>query len=225
MIFGRHDLIQDAPISRARPARLPQHADVLQRRGAGPDPGALPLRRSAGRRLPVPRQGRDAARPRQQLHGRWTCKRRIFQRTADEQPARPAAGAQLRRPGDDTATGARPGRVCARRPSTPARWRRSSSTAGATWSLANERARALFDLAAERPRAGRSRTWRSPTGPLELRSLHRRRPCASAGPVDRQGRRVAACRAASRACFDVQIVPLLDGRRPRSWAPASRSST
>src|SRR5215204_6321710 len=39
-----------------RPARVPQHAHVLQRRDAGPDPGSLRLRVD-GSRLPVPRQG------------------------------------------------------------------------------------------------------------------------------------------------------------------------
>ena len=47
VIFGRNDLVQDAPISRHRPAGLPQHADVLQRRDAGADPRPLPLRARA----------------------------------------------------------------------------------------------------------------------------------------------------------------------------------
>ena len=35
VIFGRHDLIQDAPISRVDLLVVPQHADVLQRRDPG----------------------------------------------------------------------------------------------------------------------------------------------------------------------------------------------
>ena len=44
VIFGRNDLVQDAPDLPDRPAGLPQHADVLQRRDAGPDPRPVPLR-------------------------------------------------------------------------------------------------------------------------------------------------------------------------------------
>jgi hypothetical protein len=44
-----------------RPAGVPQHAHVLQRRGAGESAVALPLR-AQSRRLPVPRPRRDAAR-------------------------------------------------------------------------------------------------------------------------------------------------------------------
>ena len=44
VIFGRHDLIQDAADLADRPAGLPQHPDVLQRRDAGQDPRPLPLR-------------------------------------------------------------------------------------------------------------------------------------------------------------------------------------
>ncbi len=49
------------------PAGVPQYADVLQRRGAGPDPRPLPLRperRRQGQRHAVPRPCRDAAHPR-----------------------------------------------------------------------------------------------------------------------------------------------------------------
>ena len=77
VIFGRHDLIQDAPISRARPAGLPQHADVLQRRDAGADPRPLPLR-ARRQRLPVPGQGRDAAHPRNASFTPVDLKRRVF---------------------------------------------------------------------------------------------------------------------------------------------------
>ena len=52
---GRPDLAR-------RPAAVPQHADVLQRRGPVPDPQPAPLR-AAARRHPVPGQGRDAAQP------------------------------------------------------------------------------------------------------------------------------------------------------------------
>ena len=70
VIFGRHDLVQDAPISRIDLLRLPQHADVLQRRDAGADPRAASTSRCADDGVPVPRQGRDAA------HARATCSRR-----------------------------------------------------------------------------------------------------------------------------------------------------
>jgi two-component system CheB/CheR fusion protein len=53
LIFGRHDLVQDPPISRIDLADLPEHADVLHRRGAGQSPGQLPVRPEPGR-VPVP---------------------------------------------------------------------------------------------------------------------------------------------------------------------------
>ena len=56
---GRPDLAH-------RPAGLPQHPDVLQRRDAGPDRVPAPLRAQARRRA-VPRQGRDAAEPHRDL--------------------------------------------------------------------------------------------------------------------------------------------------------------
>src|SRR6266508_39881 len=56
---GRADLAH-------RPAGLPEHADVLQRRDAGADPRQVPLRGGSPGRA-VPRQGRDAAQPRPHL--------------------------------------------------------------------------------------------------------------------------------------------------------------
>ena len=44
VIFGRHDLIQDAPISRIDLLCLPQRPDVLQHRDAVAHPRPLPLR-------------------------------------------------------------------------------------------------------------------------------------------------------------------------------------
>ena len=70
VIFGRHDLDPGRADLADRPAGLPQHADVLQRRDAGADPRRASTSRCSRRRLPVPRQGRDAA------HARRRCSRR-----------------------------------------------------------------------------------------------------------------------------------------------------
>ena len=76
---GRADLAH-------RPARVPQHAHVLQHRDAGADPRALPLR-AARRRLPVARQVRDAALARR-LFEPVDLKRRVFREGAGTRPAR-----------------------------------------------------------------------------------------------------------------------------------------
>ena len=44
VIFGRHDLLADAPISRSRSAGVPEHPHVFQLGSAGSDPQSLPLR-------------------------------------------------------------------------------------------------------------------------------------------------------------------------------------
>ena len=74
---GRPDLAH-------RPARLPQHPDVLQRRDAGADPRPLPLR-ARTTRLPVPRQGGDAAHPLRPVHARSTSSAASSPRSARRQ--------------------------------------------------------------------------------------------------------------------------------------------
>ena len=63
VIFGRNDLVQDAPISHVDILTLPQHPHVPERGDAGQGAPAAALR--ARRRWPAhARQGRDAAVPR-----------------------------------------------------------------------------------------------------------------------------------------------------------------
>jgi hypothetical protein len=72
------------------PAGVPQHADVLQRGGAGPDPRPLPLRREQDG-VPVPGEGGDPALPQQQLQA-GVAQAQDLLADLDEQPARPSAG-------------------------------------------------------------------------------------------------------------------------------------
>ena len=191
---GRADLA-------GRPAGLPQHADVLQRRDAGADPRPLPLR-AARRRLPLPRQGRDAAHARRPVQPS-TCKRRIFRRcrSAASRDRRSYADRRRRRRAPDgsgtagcatSAFDAVAGRPDRRRPPTAAR--------------AGQRARraTLFGARRRATSAGRCRTWRSPTGrwscaPIEqaLRGAAGRSRCATSSGAPRAAR---ACTSTSRSC-------------------------
>ena len=80
---GRADLAH-------RPARLPQHAHVLQRRDAGADPAALPLR-AGRRRRAAARQVGDAAQPRRPVRARRPQAPGVPQGCAGD-AARPGAG-------------------------------------------------------------------------------------------------------------------------------------
>ena len=80
---GRADLAH-------RPARVPQHAHVLQRGDAGAHPAALPLRAEA-RRLPLPRQVGDAASRTADLFAPVDLKRRVFPKVGKPDAARAAA--------------------------------------------------------------------------------------------------------------------------------------
>ncbi len=142
---GRADLAH-------RPAGLPQHADVLQRRDPGADPRPLPLR------APAARASSSSARPRRcsataTSSAPIDLKHRIFQAPAAHRPPRAAAGghpgggAGGRRAGQPHGAGPRgrlrrrPGGADRRRPQGAARarqrarrascsgWRRPTSAA------------------------------------------------------------------------------------------------
>ena len=169
---GRPDL---AP----RPAGLPQHPDVLQRRDPGADPGPLPLRPQP-ERLPVPGQGRDAADPRQQLPAGGPEAPGLPRTPTANLRDRLLALARRRAPADPNGVGARHLRL-----------REAAFDAGPVAQIVVDRRGYLVAGQREGARgssawapatsAACSRTWRSPTGrwscaPTSRRPTRRARP-------------------------------------------------
>ncbi len=85
VIFGRNDLVQDAPDLPRRPAGLPQHAHVLQRRDPGPHPQPLALR-PPPRRRPVPRARRRCCSATLPSFRALELKQRVFTKIRDREP-------------------------------------------------------------------------------------------------------------------------------------------
>ena len=123
--------------------------------------------------------------------------------------------------------------ACARSRSTPAPIAQFVVDLDGTLVLANDRARAMFGLDPARPRAGRSRTSRCRTGPIELRSLIEKADDRAPGPRPVGGARAPGRRRVQRTSMSTST-PLGGGRRraPRRdhrirrtspSAPASRA--
>ena len=152
VIFGRNDLVQDAPISRIDLLRLPQHAHVLQRGDAGAHPRAASTSRcndggflflGKSEMLITHARPLHAGRPQAaRLHARSRA-------AALREPARLIAGAA---PTHGARRRSRR-RVARRRARTRRRRRRSSIDAdGALVARQPARARALFGLGRRRHR-------------------------------------------------------------------------
>ena len=183
---GRADLAH-------RPAGVPQHADVLQRRDAGADPAPLPLR-ARRRRRAVPRQVRDdALAPRPVRRGRPQAP--IFLK----QPCATMPAAQARSPIAEQEAPRRaseprgPGRGARGRPARPVIVSRDRPAR-----FVNEPARALFRISRDghRPPVRRPRALvpagRPASAPIEqvLRDRRRgagRRRGVRAGATSRAG--------------------------------------
>ena len=210
VIFGRHDLIQDAPDLPDRPAGLPQHPDVLQRRdpGAGSSPASTSPCATAGTC--------SWARPRccwptGSLFAPVDLKRRIFRKRS-----RGAPRDRLLRPAElatRPATMPSAGSHLSAGASRPAPWPRSSSTADGVLVARQRAGPSRCSVSARATSAGRSSDLELSYRPVELRSLHR----AGAGRATAQsrvdGRRVARAAPARSRCLDVQVTPA--GRRRR----------
>ena len=174
---GRADLAD-------RPARLPQHADVLQRRDAGAHPDPLPLRAAdAGvlflgkaemllthGALFVPDRPASAG-----SSGRWP--------DADQPATGPCCSATMPVPGPrDRAD--RAGRCCATRRCSPAPLAQVVVTADGGRRAGQPAGRAAVRALGRATSAGRSRTSSSPTGRSSCAATSSRRrpsgaPCAS----------------------------------------------
>ena len=151
---GRPDLAD-------RPARLPQHAHVLQRGDAVADPAPVPLRARRRRharagqvgdahhaRRPVPPDGHQAADLPQG-------------RPPDDARPRPRHGDRSRERAVD-GHGRRAARERVRRSRAARRW---SSAATGRSRMANDRARRMLGLTRQGHRPATSTTWISPTAP------------------------------------------------------------
>ena len=219
VIFGRHDLIQDAPISRIDLLAVPQHPDVLQRRDPGPDPRPASTSR-CGRRASC-----SWARPRC-----CSATARCFA------PGRPqAADLRARSPREASATGAgRLGRACG--PDAAASNHRAGHAASGRAMLAGPLAQVVVDRGrraghGQRPgRATCSASSRRDIGrPFQdLEISYRPARAALATSSRRQAERrpvrvrdVELARGAGRTpSLEIQVVPLLDDE-PGSSAPRS----
>ncbi len=220
LIFGRHDLVQDAAISRVDLLVCRNALMYFNCRDPGADPGALPFR-SQPRGLPLPRQGRDAAHPRQQLPaggleaaGVPARRQQPTCATACWRSPRWPSSADLP-PGGAPAAPARGGLRA------PRRWRSWWSTARASWCSRTAGA------APVRPRPGRPRPPAPGLGALL--------PAGRAALAPRGGlphtlrgageRRAMAAPARGEALqLEIRILPLLE-EPERCSAPASPSST
>ena len=223
VIFGRHDLVQDAPISRldllvCRNTLMYFNAETQAR-----DPRAASTSRSADGRLPVPRQGGDAAHPRAALvharrpqaaglrQGARTRRRRPADArascAADGAPSEPRRADMLR----DVALRARP-----RRP-------RSSSTADGVL-VAGQRAGARSCSACPQTDVGRPlQDLELSYRPAELRSPHRAGRRERAAPC---GSPTCAAAAAGRPPYlDVQVSPADRPTGPSSLGVDDLAST
>ena len=189
VIFGRHDLMQDAPISRIDLLVCRNTLMYFNAETQAQDPEPLPLR-ARRRRRPVPRQGRDAA------HAQPTCSRRSTSSAASSARSRKAGPRERlrdrrRRRRRPTARSVDGRSRCAsgvrRQPGRPDRGRRGR--ARSRWPT-SRRAIAVRPVDAATS-AGRFHDLELSYRPVELRSLHR----AGAGErraIARRGRRVAA---------------------------------
>ena len=197
VIFGRHDLIQDAPISRIDLLALPQHADVLQRRDAGADPRPLPLR-AQRRTAACSSARRRCCSPTRRCSTPVDLKRRLFRkvdRPDGHRGCRLGADADARRRDgdadlDDRAARRRASSAAPRRADRGRRRRRARR-----WPTG--RPGALFGLAAarHRPPAPGPRDL-VPAGGAAL--ADRRRPRTSAGRSRSRERRLAGAPATTR---------------------------
>ena len=87
VIFGRHDLVQDAPISRVDLLVCRNTLMYFNTEAQARILAALPFR--AGRRWrPVPRQGRDAVHAHGAVHADRSASSRMFTQGAEDQLAR-----------------------------------------------------------------------------------------------------------------------------------------
>ena len=169
MIFGRNDLVQDAPISRidllvCRNTLMYFNAETQSRILA-----PLPFRAEPTRGLPLPRQGRDAAHPRANSSRLWT------QAPGLPQGPEPSLRDRLlcaRPSGDDgEPRERRPASTARSARSTSAGRRRSSSTPRASSCSPTSRRARSSPRAADlgRPLQDLEISYR----PVELRSHHR----------------------------------------------------